>query len=305
MRKIGIILNEKAGKTDPYEEIKALAESLPATEYEIDIKYCSNSVEIMSETRRYVKEEFDTVIAAGGDGTVNTVAECILKTDTNLGILPVGTLNHLAKDLKLPLSTNEAFNIIIEKPHVLKIDVGRCNDKIFLNNSGLGIYPRIVELREKFRRGGYVKGRAFWMAIFQAIKKIPQIYVELKVGDTEIKKKTSFVFVGNNIYGLGGFATGTRQSMVDGKLSVWISHRTSLFGLIELFFHAFFGNVKEHEDFDVFEVESLCVETKKRKTYVSFDGEIERLESPLKYRIDPQILNIIVSKPLEPAPMTP
>jgi diacylglycerol kinase family enzyme len=297
VRKIGIILNEKAGASDPYDELKKLSDSLSPEEYEVDIKFCTETEEIRNETINFLKNDFDTIVAAGGDGTVNTVSEYLIKSDILFGILPVGTLNHLAKDLRLPLNTTDAFNLIIEKPNIMVMDIGVCNDHIFLNNSGLGIYPRIVELREKFRKGGHVKNRALLMAILQVIRKIPKIFVNMKIGEETIQKKTSFIFVGNNIYGLGGFTTGTRTSLTDGKLSIWISHRTSFFGLMGLLFRAFFGNVKEHRDFDVFEAESICVETKRKDPYVSFDGEIVRVSSPLKYKIEPNALKVIVPLP--------
>ena len=88
-----------------------------------------------------------TIVAGGGDGTVGTVAAEIADTKKTLGVLPLGTLNHFARDLRIPLHLEGAVRIVIEHHHVM-VDVAEVNGRGFVNNSGLGIYPQIVALRE-------------------------------------------------------------------------------------------------------------------------------------------------------------
>ena len=104
-------------------------------------------------------------MAGGGDGTVNTVASAVIDTDKTFGVLPLGTLNHFAKDLHIPLDLEAAARTIIAG-HTTQVDVGEVNDEIFLNNSSLGLYPRLVQKRKKKQRLGSRKWAAFfWAAI--------------------------------------------------------------------------------------------------------------------------------------------
>ncbi|HVG33349.1 MAG TPA: diacylglycerol kinase family protein, partial [Pyrinomonadaceae bacterium] len=104
--------------------------------------------EIVELARRAARDDCHTVIAGGGDGTINAVASAVVGTDKRLGVLPLGTLNHFAKDLKIPLDLEGAVSNIFDA-HVARVDVGEVNGRIFLNNSSLGLYPSIVRQREK------------------------------------------------------------------------------------------------------------------------------------------------------------
>src|SRR6202043_1680424 len=109
-----------------------------------------------AEAARAASARTSIVVAAGGDGTVSGVAAGLVGTPATLGVLPVGTLNHFAKDLGIPLSLEKAV-ATIAAPRVGAIDVGRVNERVFLNNSSIGIYPNIIEAREELRRLGHRK----------------------------------------------------------------------------------------------------------------------------------------------------
>src|SRR4029450_6264872 len=111
-----------------------------------------------------VRELSQLVIAGGGDGTVNTVAAALVGTEVVLGVLPLGTLNHFAKDLGLPLELGGAVQTI-GAGHTVRIDVGEVNGQMFLNNSSLGLYPRIVRHRQKQTER---LGRGKWPAFLWA-----------------------------------------------------------------------------------------------------------------------------------------
>src|SRR5271166_1000269 len=103
--------------------------------------------ELASLAARAARANSQAVVAGGGDGTVNAVAGALVATDTALGVLPMGTLNHFAKDLGIPLDLEAAArNVFIGD--IAKVDVGEVNGRVFVNNSGIGLYPRIVRERE-------------------------------------------------------------------------------------------------------------------------------------------------------------
>src|SRR5215207_1701290 len=101
-----------------------------------------------ADAARAAKEHADIVVAAGGDGTVSGVAAVVAGSDAALGVLPLGTLNHFAKDLGIPLDLAKAAAVVAAR-HIRRVDVGRVNDRVFINNASIGVYPGIVEKREE------------------------------------------------------------------------------------------------------------------------------------------------------------
>jgi YegS/Rv2252/BmrU family lipid kinase len=239
------------------------------------------------------------VVAAGGDGTVSAVAAALAGTDKVLGVLPVGTLNHFAKDLRIPLDLEAAVRTIKEGT-VAAVDVGEVNSRIFINNSSLGLYPQIVSRREaqqqRLARG---KWPAFFWATIQALRRFPFLDLRIAFEGQEIFRRTAFLFVGNNEYEIAGFNLGSRACVNAGKLGLYLTHRTGRLGLFRLAFHALFGRVDQAKDFDVFRVTEARIETRRRRLLVALDGEVEKMETPLHYRIRPAALRVLVPRGTE------
>jgi YegS/Rv2252/BmrU family lipid kinase len=236
------------------------------------------------------------VVAAGGDGTVSAVAGALAGSDKILGVLPVGTLNHFAKDLGIPLDLEGAIRNIKEG-NVAAIDVGEVNGRIFINNSSLGIYPQIVSRREaQQRRLARGKWTAFFWATIQALRRFPFLDLRIAFEGQQIVRRTAFLFIGNNEYKIAGFELGSRSCVNGGKLGLYLSHGTGRLGLFRLAFHALFGRVDQAKDFDVFSVSEARVETGKRRLLVACDGEVERMQTPLEYRIRPAALRVLVPR---------
>src|SRR5262249_2923094 len=150
------------------------------------------------------------IVAGGGDGTIGTVAAAVAGTETALGVLPLGTLNHFAKDLGIPLDTAAAIHTLFTG-RIAQVDVGRVNDHVFVNNSSLGLYPRIVQQREALQRHGASKWIAFAQALIYVLRNHSSIYLKIKVDDAGTEfRKTPFVFIGNNKYEIAGLDIGKR-----------------------------------------------------------------------------------------------
>ena len=242
------------------------------------------------------RSESRTVVAAGGDGTVSAVASALAGTDKVLGVLPVGTLNHFAKDLRIPLDLEGAVQTIVEG-EVATVDVAEVNGRIFINNSNLGIYPQIVSRREaqqqRLSRGKWL---AFFWAALQALRRFPFLDLRITFEGQQIVRRTAFLFVGNNEYKIAGFELGSRGCVNAGRLGLYLSHGTGRLGLFRLAFHALFGRVDEAKDFDAFCVTEARIETRMRRLLVACDGEVERMDTPLHYRIRPAALQVLVPR---------
>ena len=253
--------------------------------------------DIAAVAREAAQSSERIVVVAGGDGTISAVAAALAGTDKILGVLPVGTLNHFAKDLGIPLDLETAVRTIKDGA-VVAVDVGEVNGRVFINNSSLGIYPQIVSRREaqqeRLARG---KWPAFFWAAIQALRRFPFLDLRIAFEGEEIFRRTAFLFVGNNEYEIAGFNLGSRTCINGGKLGLYLTHGTGRFGLFRLAFHALFGRVDQAEDFDVFSVTEARIETRKRRLLVALDGEVERMETPLHYRTRPGALQVLVPKP--------
>ncbi len=249
----------------------------------------------MIETaRKAVADGVAIVVAGGGDGTINAVASVLAGSGVAFGVLPLGTLNHFAKDLGIPLTLDEAVGNVA-KGQRIQVDVGEVNDRIFLNNSSLGLYPDIVRDREKQQhRLGRGKWLAATWATIAALRRYPFLSVRLTVDGGQHARRTPFVFIGNNEYIMQGLAIGARERLDRGKLSLYVAQRPGRLGLLRFAVRALCGRLAQERDFDVMLSETLSIETRHRHLRVATDGEVTIMATPLHYRIKPAALTVIV-----------
>ncbi|MFJ3317455.1 diacylglycerol/lipid kinase family protein [Herbaspirillum huttiense] len=264
--------------------------------------------DMLQAARNAVRDKIAVVAVGGGDGSVNAVASTLLADphcESALGVLPLGTLNHFAKDLNIPLTLDEAIaNIATGRK--LRVDSGEVNGAPFINNSSLGLYPDIVREREKQQaRLGRGKWLAFTWAAMGALRRYPFLRVRLSIDGKEHWRRTPFVFIGNNEYLMSGLDIGKRSTLTDGQLSLYVCHRTGRLGLLRLALHALFGRLREAHDFDVLTCSEIHIETHKKRMRVATDGEVNLMQTPLHYRIRPASLTVIVPQVADPqAPNT-
>ena len=217
----------------------------------------------------------------------------IVDTDKVLGVLPLGTLNHFARDLKIPADIAEAVRVIASG-RVAAVDVGDVNGRPFLNNSSLGLYPIIVREREKHQRLGSGKWPAFVWAAIAAMRRYPFLDIRLSVDGKNFHRRTPFIFIGNNDYLMDAFNVGMRDRLDQGQLSVYMTHRTGRWGLIRLALNALLGRLREDKDFLEMNTTEVKIETRRKRLRVAFDGEVDVIEGPFHYRIRPGVLRVIV-----------
>ncbi|NGZ88430.1 diacylglycerol/lipid kinase family protein [Duganella aceris] len=291
--KIVVIVNASAGLGYCGGWAAALAEKFRSHGVEADITLAKSGEEMIARAEQARADGARVVVAGGGDGTINAVASRLAGSDTHLGVLPLGTLNHFAKDLKIPLDLDEAVaNAVRGAPH--QVDVGEVNGRIFLNNSSLGIYPDIVRDREKQQRHlGRSKWHAFGRAMFAALRRFPFMNVRLKINGDEHLRRTPFVFIGNNEY-TQGLAMGARERLDGGKLCLYVAQKPTRLGLLRYAAHALFGKLAEARDFDVLSAPELVIETRHRQMRVATDGEVTVMTPPLRYRSRAAALSVLV-----------
>jgi diacylglycerol kinase family enzyme len=290
-RAVEVIINAGSG-VSPKEAVREkLVELFEASGVEASISLARSGDDLLELARHAVRGSAGTIVAGGGDGTVNAVASALIDADKTLGVLALGTLNHFAKDLKIPLDLEGAVRAIVAG-HSISVDVGEVNGHIFLNNSSLGLYPGIVHQREQKQKLGHGKWPAFIWAAFSVMRRYPFLDVRLNADGKAFSSRTPFVFIGNNRYEMEGFNIGGRGRLDDGELSLYFSHRTGRVGLLRLGLRALLRRLPKDGDFVAMCATEVSIKTRRRRIRVSTDGEITRMQSPLNYRVRPGVLRV-------------
>lgn len=275
------------------------------TEQQVRDAFCENGIEINlhlakdgDEIERFAEEAdagaAGTLVAGGGDGTINAVGSKVAAAGKILGVLPLGTLNHFSKDLGIPQDLAGAVAVIAGGHHK-KVDLGEVNGHIFLNNSSIGLYPLIVHRREQEQqRLGRGKWSAAFIAALRVFRRDPFYRVRFELDGKAFSRKTPFVFVGNNEYNMDLYKIGRRENLTSGKLSVYFLKRGGRWGVIRLLVRTALGLLKRAKDFEAITVDQITIDVRARRIMVARDGEVMWMETPLNYRSLPGKLSVIV-----------
>ncbi len=290
-----VLINAGAGTGSDAGRVAALVQHFRQHGCEAEVVLARSGAELIERARQAVVDGVTTVVAGGGDGSINAVASALVGSSTRLGVLPLGTLNHFAKDMHIPLELEHAIANVVHG-QVVTVDVGEVNGRIFLNNSSLGIYPDIVRDREQQqRRFGRSKWPAFGRAVFAALRRFPFLSLELTIDGVQHTRRTPFIFIGNNEY-QQGLSTGRRSRLDSGRLCLYVAQRPTRLALLGYALHLLFGQLAQARDFDVLQTAALSIATRRRHLRVATDGEVTRMKPPLLYRSLPAALQVIVPR---------
>lgn len=290
-----VLLNSAAGTVREPEDTpeEAVGKILIASGIEPDFRPVPPK-DLRREATAAMEREVKLVIACGGDGTISSVASALVGTDVTLGILPRGTLNHFAKDLKIPLDLPAAAKVIAAY-NVETLDVGEVNDRIFVNNSSLGVYSQLALERDAQRKKWRIgKWFALCLASSKMLVEFPMVDVRLEADEKSRARRSPIVFVGNNEYEFDLMRVGTRSSLEGGLLSLYIANTQSRWGIVRLTVRAILGRLLQAQDLEASKHTNLWISSRRRSLLVAADGEVVRMQPPLHYRIRPRSLRVCV-----------
>jgi diacylglycerol kinase family enzyme len=247
--------------------------------------------------RQARNRELDAVVVGGGDGSIQTVAGVLADSGVPLGILPLGTLNHFAKDLGIPLAVEEAIATIATGATRL-VDLGEVNGEIFINNSSIGFYPYLVVARERERRRGRLsKWAALILTAPRVLRHLPLFRLMIRVmGNAELVRSPC-VFVGNNVYNLALPAAGTRGRLDRGELCLYAAKAQNRWALLWLACRSVLGFDIPERDLRVFTGDTAAIGARRHWLLVATDGEVKTMRSPLNYRSRPGALRVFAPDP--------
>jgi diacylglycerol kinase family enzyme len=289
-----LFLNPRAGTFAAGDE-----SALRTLAYENDLRVVD--VQPGIDVRAIVREALDAglraFVAAGGDGTIHFVAQALVGTEGVLGVVPIGSVNHLARDLRIPVDDWRAALDIAVRGELRQIDVGRINGRYFLNSVMLGLYPTISEYRERFR-SLHSRWRAYLKAGRLALHHFPHVTLVVEHDGKVETFRTQLFVVAVNSYDLSQVGmVSPKTTFNDGRLSIYSLDFMSRLQFVRAAAKYFRGKIADVPGFRSIRTAALRVDTGKRKLRISVDGELIDLQTPLQIAAVPS--SLLVRAPAE------
>ena len=293
--RVHAVINRKAGSALGHSVDQLASEAEAAFEeagHEIEV-HVVEPEDIEAALDQAVAADPDILVAGGGDGTIRSAASRLLGSTIALGVLPLGTVNRLARDLNIPLEPGAALRSLAGGGY-REIDVAEVNGEIFLCNSMLGLPSEISQERQNLR------GRPFWpraVGYFKLLRTIlsSRRHLELLVDGDEKKGRRVRVLslaVSNNVYRREPSLIFTREALDQGRLGVYIAKPHSGLGFLWVLARAALGFWTGDDRLDSLSARKVVIKTRKKRLRLSNDGEVETLKAPLYYQIHPKALKV-------------
>lgn len=289
-----VILNAKAGtlvsSTDNDQGVR-IRERFAAHGIQADIRDVPGPELVAVTTDARTSKRYDLIVAGGGDGTLNTIAGALVGGDVPFGVLPLGTFNHLAKELGIPLDLDAAVDAIATGRDV-PFNVGEVNGQVFLLFAAIGLYSDMIKHRDAQRKVlGRRKMLAGTIAFVKMLFRWPLMRVHVRKAAPpgaceDCHRRTNVVYVSLSAFqmtqlGLTEVPTDAREA-----LSVLISRQKNRRGLVWQMIKGMFGRLSTGRELQLSRVDSIEIEPRgHRHVRVGYDGEVMSMQTPLTFRL--------------------
>ncbi len=281
-----LFLNPRAGSfsTDEESELRRRAE-----EGGLRVVSVFGESDIREMVRSALAAGQRSFVVAGGDGSIHHVAQALVGTDGVLGIVPIGTVNHMARDLQIPLDWREALEIAL-RGTTRQIDTGRVDGIYFVNSVMVGIYPTIAEYRERFR-STHSKWRAYARALRLAMRQFRHVSLIVEMDGRVETIRTQLFVVAINSYDLTHAGlVALKTTLDDGRLTVYSFGFMSRAQFVRAAAKFFRGKIEQVDGFRRIRTATLRIDTARPMLRLSIDGELRELQPPLQISAVPASL---------------
>lgn len=289
MKTVYVIINPISGASPKTNIPQRILKSYDPTKFEVHFIYTGYAGHGFELAQKAVEQNVDYVIAVGGDGTVNEIAKALVGSNTALGIIPKGSGNGLARDLRIPMNTTDSIKVLREE-NVISIDYGIANNHIFFCTCGVG-FDALVSKRvaNEKRRGSlmYIKN-----VVETFFTEIPENYEIIYPGGV-IKEKAFVVTCANaGQYGNNAFIA-PKANIQDGKMNLALLRPINILEAPQTTLQLFSKKIEENKKL----VEILCSEAtikREKEGIMHIDGDAVQTEKDIHVKIIPQGLKVIV-----------
>ncbi|WP_031360942.1 diacylglycerol/lipid kinase family protein [Caballeronia sordidicola] len=286
-----IVMNAGSGRKQSDEIRVALEETLGAAGRQFDVRLVERPSQFADITRQAVhdaKAQNGVVVGAGGDGTLCAVAQAVLGSGCAFAVLPRGTFNYFSRDHGIPADPAKSIALLLNA-RAFPVQVGFVNERMFLVNASLGLYPKLLEDRERYKRQfGRSRLIALWSAAVTLLRAHRHLHLHIEHDGTMHEVRTSTLFVGNNRLQLEQIGMAQAPQLERGLLAA-IAPRA--IGRLAQFGLTLRGAARRMSDADngiSFAFKRITVthpSKRHRHVKVATDGEINWITMPLEFRV--------------------
>lgn len=295
------VINAASGHNDSDATQQVIEQTLHANGRAGELLYATPSdlANVARKGAALAKVRSSAVVAVGGDGTINTVAQAAYVENCPMGVLPQGTFNYFARTHSIPTDAVGAMQALLRSAPV-PVQVGLINDQVFLVNASVGLYPELLQDREAYKaRFGRNRLVAFAAALATLLARHRQLQlrIERSAGVREVKTPT--LFVGNNRLQLEQVGLPEAQALDEGCIAAVMLRPIGSLAMLGLLFRGAFGSLGEADTVESFSFHRMIVTPRParrgRTVKVAFDGELSYMPAPLDFRVAPKPLFLLKS----------
>lgn len=290
---IEVILNAKSGSQKSEQTREAIEDVLKKSGRKFQITTATGN-KLGAVVAEKAASDCEVLVAAGGDGTICCVAEAALQSGKILGVIPLGTFNYFAKNLGIPLEPELAAQVILDG-HTVRAPVLDLNGRLILNNTSIGIHPAVLlKRRQIYRRWGRNQISAYASVVLTAFQPPPRLRVRLGTEEGEVVRETPLVMVCSNAFQMEAFALAGKECLKEGKFALYVARMAGRATILRHGLRALLRQLRPEIDYEVICTSDVTIETMRRpRLRAAVDGELERLESPLRFRIRSETLCVL------------
>lgn len=265
------IVNPIAGKGKAKKTIPIIKEIMENNNCSYQIKVTKKA----GDGQLFAKEAsteniFTTIVSVGGDGTLHEVVNGMIGGTQKLGIIPAGTGNDFSRSLNIPLNIKDAIKILVDGK-VISIDLGRLEDRHFVNFSSIGLDALIVEEANKIKKY-FSSTYSYIIGVVKALGKFKSIKVELIIDNEKYNSEIMLVAVCNGAYYGGGMNIAPCAEVSDGQFDICVVKKMSKLKLLFFFPTIFKGEHIKYDEVELYRGKSVQIFSGE-KTYMTADGE--------------------------------
>lgn len=292
-RKICVIHNASSGRNSAGGD-DLVSPALGALPPDVQVRRIGKGTSIADAARAAVADGYEIIVAAGGDGTIMTVASQLVGTGRRLGVVPLGTFNYFARGLGIPEDPATAA-ALIGHGTTRSLSLGEVNGNAFLNNASLGVYPAILKEREDvYRRWGRRRVAAYWSVIKTFARFQRPMHMTIETPDGSRTLRTPLVFIARSTFQLEHFELEGADCIRDGQFAIFVAPDGGRIGLFKQAWRLVRHKMQAGRDFDLLCTDSFTIRTRRPRMLIACDGEKLHLDSPLRFRVHRDAIDVIV-----------
>ncbi len=294
--RICVLINASSGKQGADGARARIEKAFQSAGTPAEIRVLAKGGQISTSAQGALDDEFDIIVAAGGDGTIAGIAGTLRGSGTVMGIVPLGTFNYFARSLDIPEDIESAVDLILngaQRP----VPIGTINGRAFLNNASLGAYPAILRTREEtYRKWGRSRLAAYWSVLVTLVTLRRPLKIHIEADGYSRTHRTPLAFAVNNAFQLRQMGLEGEEHIAAGRLALFVAPDTGRWGMLKNAAMLAMGRAQRDIPFDLIGAKQISITARRKRNDVACDGERSRMRAPFDLRAIPDELTVIVPK---------